>query len=242
MNRRYLPVVVPIVCAILLAGCAGRRKQVVAVTPPTVYVPSKAVEMPKGVSPDMKTPTRLADGRYLTPNRNLSPAGQVWHLRSGLNVAALACRGTQEATMVAQYNTLIATQKAPLKSAQDTLAREYKSGGGDWQDRLDDAMTRLYNFFSQSFARDDFCAASAATLADAQTVTAAGLAEFAANRLPLIEKPFTDVYAAFDAWKAASAPRPALAAAAPGQPQAMPAPAQAPIPATPVSTARDATR
>ena len=40
-------------------------------------------------------------------------------------------------------------------------------------------MTRLYNFFSQSQAREPFCDAAAATLADSTTVDAAGLPAFA---------------------------------------------------------------
>lgn len=187
----------------LTAGCATRRAvkapAVVATLPPPVAV--AAVPMPKGAYPGMPVPALLADGRYATPNRDLTQAGTVWHLRAALNVAALACRGADAGAIVADYNALLTTQKLPLADAQKRYAAEWKAAGGDWQDRYDDAMTRLYNFFSQSPARDGFCRAAAATLADSQTVTAAELPAFAAGRLAVLERPFTDFYAAYDAWR-----------------------------------------
>ena len=60
----------------------------------------------------------MGDGRYATPNRNLSADGAVWHLRAALNVAALACRGPDEAAIVAGYNALLARQKTLLDGAQ----------------------------------------------------------------------------------------------------------------------------
>ncbi|AXJ94985.1 MULTISPECIES: hypothetical protein [unclassified Sphingomonas] len=188
----------------LTAGCATRR----AVQAPAVVAtlpappPAPAVAMPKGAYPGMPVPARLADGRYATPNRDLTPAATVWHLRAALNVAALACRGGDAATIVNDYNALLTSQKAPLAAAQSRYAAEWKASGGDWQKRYDDAMTRLYNFFSQSPARDGFCRAAAATLSDAQTVTAADLPAFASGRLAVLEQPFTDFYAAYDAWRA----------------------------------------
>ena len=134
--------------------------------------------------------------------------------------------------MVDRYNAMLTTQKAALAEAQAALAAEYRAGGGDWQDRYDDAMTRLYNYFSQSFARDAFCAAAGEALADAATVQPAAFASFAAQRLPALDRPFTDFYRAYDAWQAAqrmvAAPRtqpvvataavPAAAASAPRPP------------------------
>ncbi|UVO52525.1 hypothetical protein M0208_13085 [Sphingomonas sp. SUN019] len=195
---------------LILAGCASRPE--VAVTPPTMYVPAQVAEMPKGASPGMRIPARLADGSYATPNRVLTPAATVWHLRAALNVAALACRGVQETTTVAQYNALLQTQKAALKDAEANLSAEYRASGGDWQDRYDDSMTRLYNYFSQSFARDAFCANAAAVLADSATVAPTALPTFAATRLPMLDRPFTDFYAAYDAWRARTAfPNPVIA-------------------------------
>lgn len=220
----------------LLAGCAVRPKVVAVAPPPAPVAPAPAPRaMPKGAYVGMQIPALMGDGRYATPNRNLSADGAVWHLRAALNVAALACRGPDEAAIIAGYNALIAQQKVALNGAQTRLTAEYKAAGGDWQDRYDDQMTRLYNFFSQSQARDAFCNAAAATLADSTTVTADALPSFAAGRLAVLEKPFTDFYAAYDAWRAerAAATRMAMADTAPPRAlvvQAVPAAALPPRP------------
>lgn len=201
----------------LLAGCAVKPKVAAVEPPPPAPVAPPPLPMPKGAYVGMQIPALMSDGRYVTPNVNLSADGAVWHLRAALNVAALACRGPDEATIVAGYNALLTRQKATLNGAQTRLTAEYKNRfgakGGDWQDRYDDQMTRLYNFFSQSQARTAFCNAAVATLADSATVTAAELPAFAAGRLAVLEKPFTDFYAAYDAWRAerAAATRMAMA-------------------------------
>lgn len=201
MNRVLLSVSV----ASLLAGCASRR-DVAAVTPPTIMVPVVAAPMPKGAFPGMVIPVALPDGSYPTPNRNLTAAATIWHMRAALNVAALACRGPQEATIIAGYNALLSRQKPVLTKAEATYAQEYKAGGGDWQDRYDDSMTRLYNFFSQSPARDAFCASAASVLADGAIVPADRMPAFAAERLPALERPFTEFYRAYDAWRGRATP------------------------------------
>ena len=203
----------------LLAGCATRRVQpppVVATLPKPAPAP---LTIPKGAYVGMPIPALMADGRYATPNRNLSADGAVWHLRAALNVAALACRGPESAQVVADYNTLLTAQKAMLASAQTRLASEFKAGGGDWQDRYDDAMTRLYNFFSQVPAHEAFCNAAAATLTDVQGVAPADLPAFAAGRLAVLEKPFTDFYAAYDAWRAQQAAATRMASVTPFTPR-----------------------
>lgn len=216
--RRYIALTT--VGLALLAGCATRRAvqppPVVATLPPIAPAP---LAMPKGAYAGMPIPALMADGRYATPNRNLSADGAVWHLRAALNVAALACRGPESAQVVADYNALLTQQKVVLTGAQTRLAAEYKASGGDWQDRYDDAMTRLYNFFSQVPAHAAFCNAAAATLADVQSVGAADLPAFAAGRIAVLEKPFTDFYAAYDAWRAQQAAATRMASITPYTPR-----------------------
>ena len=212
----------PAVAVVLaLAGCAS-KPAIVADTPAAPPPVAIVVAMPVGAHPGMTTPPLLADGSYATPNRNLTPAATIWHLRAALNVAALACRGTEGDQIIAGYNQLLAREKTPLAAAEARYADEFKLGGGDWRDRYDDGMTRLYNFFSQAPARAPFCAAAAATLADAAFVDDTGLPGFAAGRLAVLEQPFTDFYRAYDAWRAGSerpiyalASSPAPAATAP---------------------------
>ena len=196
--RRYL---VSATLVLGLSACAARQ-EVAVETPPAPPPAPIEVAMPKGGYPGMKIPAKLPEGGYATPNRNLSAAAGIWHWRVALNVAALACRGPQGDAIVAKYNALLAREKAPLAAAEKSYAAEFKASGAvDWRDRYDDGMTRLYNFFSQSPARDDFCAAAAETLADAGAIDDAALPGFAAGRLAVLEKPFTDFYAAFDAWR-----------------------------------------
>ena len=199
MSRRFA--LLSVTALGLLAGCTSKPRTVAQVAPPVIMVPVPAPTLPKGAPPTIVIPVALADGTYPTPNRNLTTSAKVWHLRAALNVAALACRGPQELTIVAGYNALLLAQKPVLAKAEATYASEYKSGGGDWQDRYDDSMTRLYNFFSQSPARDEFCAAAGTVLAQSTGLTAEALPAFAAQNLPVLERPFTDFYRAVDVWR-----------------------------------------
>ncbi|VVT13807.1 conserved exported hypothetical protein [Sphingomonas sp. EC-HK361] len=222
---------------IALAGCASQPK--IAVTPPPVMMaPPVRAAMPEGGYPGMAIPAMLADGSYQTPNRALSAAAATWHLRAALNVAALACRRPEDAGLVDRYNAMLTAQKTALASAQTALAAEYRAGGGDWQDRYDDAMTRLYNYFSQSFVRDRFCAAAAQTLGEVATVEPAAFATFASQHLASLDRPFTDFYRAYDAWRTAQMPVQQMAMA----PRMQPVIATVATPATVVAEPKAAPR
>ena len=188
-----------------LSACAGRQP-VVAVAPPPPPSVGVAVApaLPPGLSPTMVIPATMPDGSYLTPNRDLTPAATLWHFRAALNVAALACRGTQGDEIVASYNAMLTRRRMTLSTAETRYAAEWRDGGGDWRDRYDDAMTRLYNYFSLAPARAAFCAAAAQVLTDAVAVPDAAMPGFAAAELPTLDRPFTDVYRAFDAWRTAN--------------------------------------
>jgi hypothetical protein len=199
----------------LLGGCAkvAAPPPVVATLPPPPVVQAP---MPKGGRPGMIIPVRMADGSYATPNRALSEAATMWHLRTALNVAALACRDGDEAQTTAAYNTMLTARKAVLAKAETSLSAEFKARGGDWRDSYDDAMTRLYNYWSQDFARAGFCAAAKQTLAAAPAVPEAEFAQFAATQLVALDQPFNNFFRAYDAWRTQAAlvpvqPRPLAA-------------------------------
>lgn len=164
-------VAIALIVAGLLAGCAGKRT---AVTVIPAAPPPATVEAP----PPAATPI----------NAGLSEAATLWHLRAGLNVAALACRGPDEATTIARYNALLARHAATLKAAEAAYAAEYQAAGGTWRDRYDDHLTRLYNFFGQAHGRDAFCEAARATLAELEL--APDPTQGAAARLAAIDRPF----------------------------------------------------
>ncbi|OWK30248.1 hypothetical protein [Sphingomonas dokdonensis] len=162
-----------------VAGCASRPKEVAVVAPPAVPAP-----VPVYVTPP------------ITPiNRGLTQAATVWHMRVALNVAALACRGAQEAVIVQRYNAMLATHKTTLAGAESQLEAQFRAGGGDWQDRYDDAMTKLYNFFSQAQAREGFCTAAVATLTEAERLQPGELPAFANAVLPTLDAPFAEMLA-----------------------------------------------
>jgi hypothetical protein len=169
----------PVLAALvlILAGCARHREPIAIVSEPAPVV---------ALAPPAPPPVSAI-------NRGLSPAATVWHLRVALNVAALACRGGPELQIIADYNALLRTQKGSLAAAQAALGAEFKGRGGDWQDAYDDAMTRLYNFFSQAQARDAFCQAAADVLARTRTLAEPELGGFAQANLLVLDAPFARV-------------------------------------------------
>lgn len=203
-----------VVSTFALAGCAKvAPPPVVATLPPPAPI---MVQMPKGGRPGMVIPIRMADGSYATPNRALTEAATMWHLRTALNVAALACRDGEEAQTTAAYNAMLTARKPALAKAEANLSAEFKARGGDWRDSYDDAMTRLYNYWSQDFARAGFCAAAKQALTAAPAVPDAEFAQFATTQLVALDQPFTDFFRAYDAWRTQAAlvpvaPRPLAA-------------------------------
>jgi hypothetical protein len=187
-----------------LAGCAARETAKVAPPPVMVPAPPQYVRapMPAGATPGMRIPALLPDGNYATPNRSLTSAATVWHLRSGLNVAALACRGPDEGQIVTRYNTMLTVQRIELAAAEKRYSAEYQAQGGDWRDSYDDAMTRLYNFFSITPVRKTFCAAADEVLADISTAPTTAFDMKAAERLEKLNAPFIAFFRAYDAWRA----------------------------------------
>ncbi len=119
----------------------------------------------------------------------LSSDEVAWHVRAGLNVAALACRDADAATMVAQYNAMLATDSAPLATARAGVEAGYRARfGAAWQARDDDDMTRLYNHFATPEAHDALCATARELLRDSETVAPGEFYAFARYALPRLEQ------------------------------------------------------
>lgn len=207
MTRAILPTIL----AVSLAACASKPAPVTLVAPPVVATLAGPA-MPVGAYAGMRVPARLPDGRYPTPNLGLTPDAAMWHLRGALNVAALACREGGD-PLVAGYNALLTGRRAVLVQVERRYAAQWKAGSAAGRDGYDDAMTRLYNFYAQPVGHAGFCAAAAETLALLPAVADADLPAFAVQRLASLDRPFTDFYAAYDAW--AMGQRPIIAVAAP---------------------------
>ncbi len=89
---------------------------------------------------------------------NQSKGEDLWHLRSGLNVAVLLCQGPDNLAMVAAYNRALTAHKGLLSEAAQIEVDHFKSKGGKkWQDAYDDHMTRIYNAYSGTLTRELFC-------------------------------------------------------------------------------------
>ncbi|MCM8731124.1 hypothetical protein ACFO8O_09150 [Hephaestia sp. GCM10023244] len=189
-----------IVAGLALAGCASRPKEVAVAPPaPPVLTPQPMPQAPPGTGAGLAVPPRLADGRYATPNTGLTPPAALWHVRTALNVAALGCRGTDEATVIAGYNGWLKTAGTALAAAHKSLVAAQGAAG------FDDAMTRLYNYWAHPGAHDAFCAAAAGVIVRSASVTPATAEAFAVGAIADLDRPFVDLFGAYDAYRVALA-------------------------------------
>jgi hypothetical protein len=176
---------------------------------------------PDGAAAGLALPGKLADGSWSTPSRKLTGDAAVWHLRSALNVAALACRGADEARYADGYNGMIRTRAARLAAAEKGLAGEFQAGTAAGREAYDRAMTGLYNYYARPEVHAGFCKA-ALTAIDAQAKTAeADFDGFCARTLTDLDVPFTGFFDRYAAWTARHPGKPAMMVAA-----AAPAPVQ----------------
>jgi len=178
-----------------LGGCAAHHDQLASVPAPAAPPPLGPMpQPPAGAYAGMSIPAKLADGSYATPNRDLDPVAAAWHVRVALNVAALGCRGTEGQAITAGYNAMLTRDKAELAHAS---AATIKAEGG--QAGYDEAMTRLYNYFAQPGAQAAFCAAAAQITNDVAGAGSLGVVAPAA--LVSLDRPFTDFYRSYDAYR-----------------------------------------
>lgn len=107
---------------------------------------------------------------------SVEPNEAVWHLRAGLNVAALSCRGRGRTPVSGQYARLLSRHKGLLAQAYAGEQRRYGAG-------LDRHQTQLYNRFSNQQNPTKFCAAAASVGARAATMDSPTLAARARSLL-----------------------------------------------------------
>ena len=104
---------------LLVSACATQVPPPPPAVAASVPIPQRMpMPMPVGTYVGMPVPALMPGGDYATPNVGLSSAAAIWHLRSGLNFAALACRGPEEVVIVARYNALLAAQKPVFAGAE----------------------------------------------------------------------------------------------------------------------------
>ncbi len=161
------PLIIPI--ALALSACGQSTQQVQRqVAPPVRQLPAAA------------KPVRFSDHPLAPINRNISNGEALWHVRAGLNVAALSCRGQGRTAVAPAYNRLVTAQRTAFETAQHQEEAVFKSSGVNWQRTFDQHQTRLYNFFANPKAVPQLCR-SAATIA--QTFAAMSPGELASNAM-----------------------------------------------------------
>jgi hypothetical protein len=111
---------------------------------------------------------------------SVEPGEAVWHLRAGLNVAALSCRGRERTPVAGQYARVLSRHKGLLAQAYAGEQRRYGAG-------LDRHQTQLYNRFSNQRNPVNFCAAAANVAQRAAAMDSPALASSARNLLGEID-------------------------------------------------------
>jgi len=128
-------------------------------------------------------------GGFKTANSGIGPDEAVWHVRSALNVAALAC---DDRTIVANYNALLKRQTSVFAAAHKAESRRLGSASA-----MDTHMTRLYNYFAQPPVQREFCATARQIAAEAQSMSASKFQSFATIAIERLDRPFQDFYRAY---------------------------------------------
>lgn len=145
-----------LICAAMLAACGGGQK--VTKAPPARPAPVE---------------------RVAAREPSAEPSEAVWHLRAGLNVAALSCRGKGRPSVAPAYARLLSRHKALLAAAYAQEQRRY--GGG-----LDKHQTRLYNRFALQRSPERFCRDAAQVAASAIAMDSTALSRAAPKLLSTI--------------------------------------------------------
>jgi hypothetical protein len=143
-------------------------------------------------TPPPPPPARPAPAQPLSPiHQNLDSHETLWHLRAGLNVAALSCAQRVGPTIVGDYNNFLKAKRALLDQAYRDLSEDYRDRGGNWQRSLDADMTKLYNHFASPTAQAAFCDAAALEVKRAIAAPPDNWEAWAAESLAALDRPFT---------------------------------------------------
>lgn len=220
-----------------VAACAPKPAPPPPPPPPpvTIVIPPRPLP-PGNASLTQILPGRGIDGRFVTANSAVSGDRAFWQLKIALNVAAIGCRGTEEATLVSAYNNIIKTHAKVIKATEKTviadLAKANKTNGIKERDRL---STQLFNYFAQPPAQRAFCTRANEVAQLISSTPSPQVVEQSPAQLARLDQPFLDFYEAYAqyqldvaAWDAKYAPAPAIMTApstayGPETPAAVPA-------------------
>lgn len=115
-----------------------------------------------GAEPGLFVPS-MPDAQPADTRANL-----IWNLRSALNVAALNCQYWPTVDSVDNYNDLLLHHTAELAEAYEGLKGYFRrTQGNQWQSRMDEHTTSMYQSYVLVGAQRSFCHAAAETARDA---------------------------------------------------------------------------
>lgn len=108
------------------------------------------------------------------------PVEAVWHLRAGLNVAALMCKGRGRTPVAGAYRQFLDRHHGLLSAAYRADQRRHGS-------RFERHETQLYNRFANQRDPASFCRRAAEVAAHANRMSSAVLADRAGALLSRID-------------------------------------------------------
>ena len=194
----------------LLAGCVATTPPpppsppvVARVAPPPLVAPPRP-QMPAGTANTFMTPARDSYGRYITVNSSLTPEETLWHLRMGLNVAALSCYNDADSVNAGYSQFLVLHKKrlAEANKAMDVLWAE-RAGTSGGKTARDNHSVEVYNFFALPMVTPSFCSTASRVLAAANATPSSELANYASVGLSEVEGVFTTFFSNYDSYKVA---------------------------------------
>jgi hypothetical protein len=195
-----------------LAGCksatppprATPAPRPAAIIPPSPLPPALPYAPGSAAVTQALPPRDMVSGSWSTPNSNLSAEQSLWHLRIGLNVAALGCRGmAYEQALIDNYNAFQKVHQTNFVKAERAVIKELgvKTGTNGIAAR-DKLSTRLYNYFAQPPVQRDFCPVAYDVSTRALATPPADIFTFAQANMPMLEQPFQNFYTGFAKYQA----------------------------------------
>ncbi|MFN3747069.1 MAG: hypothetical protein ACK4SJ_00120 [Sphingorhabdus sp.] len=192
---------------LVAAACAPAPKPIVVAPKPVAPPPAPVIPPmplpPGGAAVTMKVPALGIDGVRATPNRNLSREEYIWHLRSGLNVAALNCQGPVWGEIAQNYNRYLQVHKGRLAQSNKTVDSEYvkRFPGQNGLRVRDTRMTDLYNYFALPPVRAEFCDKSLQKSREIVAIPSTALPEYSFGALADLDAVFINFFNAFEKYK-----------------------------------------
>jgi hypothetical protein len=143
-----------------------------------------------GCSSDERRAARPVSARSAqasAPSPPVQPASArgseaLWHLRAGLNVAALQCRGRGRVSVAGAYSQVLSRHRAALAAAYRAEQAIHRGAS------LDSHMTRVYNRFANQRSPELFCRTSAEIAARVARMSSPELAGSASRLLGELER------------------------------------------------------